>query len=120
MPFGLKNSGATYQCVATTLLHDLIQKEVKVYVDDMIVKSKNRERAQTGFKEVLWKNPVLQAMVESKEMYFWSHIRKTIRVYGKLEGNRSWSWQNQGNSRDEASENWKRDSRISGKNTIHQ
>ena len=53
MPFGLKNSGATYQCVATTLLHDLIQKEVKVYVDDMIVKSKNRERAHTGFKEVL-------------------------------------------------------------------
>ena len=43
MPFGLKNAGATYQRVATTLLHDLIHKEVEVYVDDMIVKSKNRE-----------------------------------------------------------------------------
>ena len=43
MPFGLKNAGATYQRVATTLLNDLIHKEVEVYVDDMIVKPKDRE-----------------------------------------------------------------------------
>ena len=43
MPFGLKNAGAIYQCVATTLFHDLIHKEVEVYVDDIIVKSKDRE-----------------------------------------------------------------------------
>ena len=41
MPFGLKNAGATYQHVATTLLHDLIHKEIEVYVDDMIVKYKD-------------------------------------------------------------------------------
>ena len=43
MPFGLKNASATYQHVATTLLLDLIHKEVEVYVDDMIVKSKDHE-----------------------------------------------------------------------------
>ena len=43
MPFGLKNASATYQRAATTLLHDLIHKEVEVYVVDMIVKSKNRK-----------------------------------------------------------------------------
>ena len=43
MKFGLKNVGATFQRAATTLLHDLIHKEVEVYVDDMIVKSKDRE-----------------------------------------------------------------------------
>ena len=43
MPFGLKNVGVTCQRAATTLLHDLIHKEVKVYVDDMIMKSKDRE-----------------------------------------------------------------------------
>ena len=43
MPFGLKNAGATYQRAATTLLHDLIHKEVEIYADDMIVKSKDRE-----------------------------------------------------------------------------
>ena len=44
MPFGLTNASATYQQAATTLLHDLIHKEVEVYVDDMMVKSKDRER----------------------------------------------------------------------------
>ena len=43
MPFGLKNASATYQQAATTLMHDLIHKEVEVYVNDMIVKSKNHE-----------------------------------------------------------------------------
>ena len=43
MSFGLKNASVAYQRVATTLLHDLIHKEVEVYVDDMIVKSKDHE-----------------------------------------------------------------------------
>ena len=43
MPFGLKNTGATYQRAATTLFHDMMHKEVEVYIDDMMVKSKMRE-----------------------------------------------------------------------------
>ena len=44
MPFGLKNTGATYQRAMTTLFHDLMHKEIEVYVDDMISKSKTEER----------------------------------------------------------------------------
>ena len=40
MPFGLKNAGATYQRTMVLLLHDMMHKEVEVYVDDMIAKSK--------------------------------------------------------------------------------
>ena len=57
MPFGLKNAGATYQRAATTLLHDLIHKEVEVYVDDKIVKSKDCEGhilASRKFFERIW------------------------------------------------------------------
>ena len=57
MPFGLKNAGATYQHAATTLLHDLIHREVEVYVDDMMVKSKDREghiSALRKFFERIW------------------------------------------------------------------
>ena len=42
MPFGLNNVWATYQRMATTLLHDIMHNKLKVYVDDMIVKSKDR------------------------------------------------------------------------------
>ena len=43
MPFGLKNAGATYQRAMVALLHDMMHKEVEVYVDDMIAKSKEGE-----------------------------------------------------------------------------
>ena len=42
MPFSLKNVGTTYQRMAMALLHDMMHNEVEVYVDDMIVKSKDR------------------------------------------------------------------------------
>ena len=40
MPFGLKNAGATYQRAMVSLFHDMMHKEIEVYVDDMIAKSK--------------------------------------------------------------------------------
>ena len=42
-PFRLKNAGATYQREVTALFHDMMHKEVEVYVDDMMVKSEIRE-----------------------------------------------------------------------------
>jgi ribonuclease HI len=47
MPFGLKNVGATYQRAMVTLFHDMIHKEIEVYVDDMIAKS------QTEYEHVI-------------------------------------------------------------------
>ncbi|XP_019434188.1 PREDICTED: uncharacterized protein LOC109340879, partial [Lupinus angustifolius] len=40
MPFGLKNAMATYQRAMVTLFHDMMHKEIEVYVDDIICKSK--------------------------------------------------------------------------------
>ncbi|XP_019242529.1 PREDICTED: uncharacterized protein LOC109222656, partial [Nicotiana attenuata] len=40
MPFGLKNAGATYMRAMTTIFHDMIHKEIEVYVDDVIIKSR--------------------------------------------------------------------------------
>ena len=57
MSFSLKNADATYQCSITTLLHDLIHKEIEVNVDDMIVKSKDNEGhilALRKFFERIW------------------------------------------------------------------
>ena len=43
MPFGLKNAGATYQRAMVTLFHDMMHKEIKVYMDDSIAKSRKDE-----------------------------------------------------------------------------
>ena len=42
MPFGLKNAGATYLRAMTTIFHDMMHKEVEVYVDDVIIKSRTQ------------------------------------------------------------------------------
>ncbi|KAA3485494.1 RNA-directed DNA polymerase (Reverse transcriptase), Ribonuclease H-like protein [Gossypium australe] len=43
MPFGLKNAGATYQRAMVTLFHDMMHREIEVYVDDMIAKSRTEK-----------------------------------------------------------------------------
>ncbi|KAL0462962.1 UNVERIFIED_CONTAM: Retrovirus-related Pol polyprotein from transposon opus [Sesamum latifolium] len=40
MPFGLKNAGAIYPRLVDKIFHPQIGRNVKVYVDDMLVKSK--------------------------------------------------------------------------------
>jgi len=43
MSFGLKNVGATYQRAMVALFHDMMHREIEVYVNDMIAKSKTEE-----------------------------------------------------------------------------
>ena len=55
MPFGLKNIGATYQramVTLVTLFHDMMHKEIEVYVDDMITKSREGENHVQILKEL--------------------------------------------------------------------
>ena len=40
MPFGLKNAGATYQRLVNKMFNKQIDRNMEVYVDDMLVKSK--------------------------------------------------------------------------------
>ncbi|KAK9019602.1 hypothetical protein V6N11_054118 [Hibiscus sabdariffa] len=48
MPFGLKNAGATYQRAMVALFHDIMHKEIEVYVDDMIAKSRTEKEHITN------------------------------------------------------------------------
>ena len=40
MPFSLKNAGSTYQRMITRMFESQLGKSIKVYIDDMVVKSK--------------------------------------------------------------------------------
>ncbi|KAG9450365.1 hypothetical protein H6P81_010330 [Aristolochia fimbriata] len=42
MPFGLKNAGVTYQRAMQNIFDDFLHKRVECYVDDLVVKTKQR------------------------------------------------------------------------------
>ena len=44
IPFSLKNTRATYQCMVTRILRSLLGKTMEVYVNDMLVKSSIRSK----------------------------------------------------------------------------
>ena len=52
MPFDLKNARATYQRAMVTLFHDMMHKEIEVYVDDMIAKSQGEEDHIVNLKKL--------------------------------------------------------------------
>ena len=51
MPFGLKNAGATYQRLVTKIFRPLLGKTMEVYIDDMLVKSKERSGHASHLEE---------------------------------------------------------------------
>jgi hypothetical protein len=53
MPFGLKNAGATYQRMVTSMFGHLIGKTVEVYIDDILIKSVRKANHIENLREVL-------------------------------------------------------------------
>ena len=51
MPFGLKNAGATYQRLVNKMFSAQIGRNMEVYVDDMLVKSKEESTHLDDLKE---------------------------------------------------------------------
>ena len=52
MSFGLKNTSATYQRLVNKVFANLIRKTMEVYVDDMLVKSLQKEYHVTNLWEM--------------------------------------------------------------------
>ena len=52
MPFGLKNAGATYQKQVNKMFANQIGRNMEVYVDDMLVKTKKAEELTNDLGEI--------------------------------------------------------------------
>nr|XP_027102744.1 uncharacterized protein LOC113723988 [Coffea arabica] len=52
MPFGLKNACATYQRLVNKLFKNQVGRNLEVYVDDMLVKSRTQEQFISDLREV--------------------------------------------------------------------
>ena len=65
MAFGLKNVGATYQRATVTLFHN-----VRVYVDDMIAKSREGESHSENLKKLIERLRKYQLKLNSSKCTF--------------------------------------------------
>lgn len=55
MSFGLKNVRATYQKVMNLIFHDVIDKNMEVYIDDVVVKSADMNQHLADLEQALQK-----------------------------------------------------------------
>ena len=53
MSFGLKNAGATYPRAMVALFHDMMHKEIEVYVHDMIAKSRTEKEHLVNLRKLV-------------------------------------------------------------------
>ncbi|GKF77684.1 reverse transcriptase domain-containing protein, partial [Tanacetum coccineum] len=51
MPFGLRNTGATYQRLVDKAFHKQIGRNLEVYVDDLVIKSRTEEEIVRDIEE---------------------------------------------------------------------
>ena len=74
MPFGLKNAGATYQRAMQKIFDDMLHKNVECYVDDLVVKTRDRGDHLEDLKKVFNRLPTIPTQDESFEVCLWSYI----------------------------------------------
>lgn len=53
MPFGLKNAGSPYQRLMDSIFTHQIGRNLEVYIDDMIVKTIERQNHAEDLKDVI-------------------------------------------------------------------
>lgn len=88
MPVGLKNIGVEFQESMNKAFDGLIGKTIEVYVDDIIVNSKDKNTAMIDLREVFLQTLQNWHEAQSKKMHFWRILGKVSGVYGFPKRNR--------------------------------
>ena len=78
MPFGLKNAEATYQRAMVTLFHDMMHKEIEVYVDDMIAKSQGEDDHVVNLRKLFKRLRKFQPKLNPAKCTFRATPRKLL------------------------------------------
>ena len=78
MLFGLKNVGAMYQRAMVTLFHDIMHKEIEVYVDDMIGKSQGEDDHVVNLKKLFERLRKFQLKLNPAKCTFGATSRKLL------------------------------------------
>ena len=78
MPFELKNVGATYQQAMVTLFHDMMHKEIELYVDDMIAKSRTPSDHLIDLRKLFKRLVKYRLRLNPKKCVFGASLEKLL------------------------------------------
>ena len=70
MAFDLNNIGATYQYAIMALFHDLMHREIEIYINNMISKWRKEKNHVDILKKTFWKIKEIQIKALSYKMHF--------------------------------------------------
>ena len=90
MPFGLKNTGATYQRLVNKMFDKQIGRNMEVYVDDILIKSKEGDTHLDDLKETFTTLRKYQMRLNPRKCAFEVASRKFLGVMvsqGGIEAN---------------------------------
>ena len=82
MPFGLKSAQAIYQQCVQNCLHDQIGRNVHAFVDDIVVKSREKETLISDLKETFDNLRVYKMMLNPAQVCFWCAGRQALGFFG--------------------------------------
>ena len=80
--FGLKNSDSTYQRMMTKMFELQMGKNIEVYIDDMVVKSKVVSEHVRDLGNIFEIFEERQAASQHVQMFISGRIRKILGLYG--------------------------------------
>ena len=86
MPFGLKNAGATYQRLVNKMFSKQIGRNMEVYVDDMLIKSKEELAHLNDLKEMFATLKQYQMRLNLSKCVFGVASRKFLGFVVSLRG----------------------------------
>ena len=95
MPFGLKNTGSTYQRAMNAIFHDMLGYHMEIYIHDIVVKSKMVVKHVNHLRKSFERMRLHQLKTQSTQLCFWSSSRKFFRVSSSLKRSGSESKQSQ-------------------------
>ncbi|KAL0367023.1 UNVERIFIED_CONTAM: Transposon Ty3-G Gag-Pol polyprotein [Sesamum radiatum] len=87
MLFGLKNAGTTYQRLVDKIFRLQIGRNVEVYVDDMLVKSKKAEEHVKDLEETFSVLRKYKLKLNPAKCAFGAQGGRFLGIYGESEGN---------------------------------
>lgn len=81
MSFGLKNARATYQRMVTRMFKELIDKTVEVYIENMVVKMKEKVGQAHDLVNIFYILRQHKLCLNVEKWALWSRIRQVLGIH---------------------------------------